>query len=131
MAKILIIDDDEDIVTAVTKVLQREGHEVRSSLKMEGAVELMQEAPPDLVILDVIFPEDQTGGFQVARQIRNQKQLRDTPILMLTAINERSPVALKFSNKDVDEAWLPVSEFVEKPVDLDVLKNKVAKLLKK
>lgn len=131
MAKILLVDDDEDIVAAVTKVLQREGHEVRASLQMAGTIELMEKDRPDLVILDVMFPEDQTGGFNVARQIRQKESFKTLPILMLTAINEKSPVGLKLKSQNIDEEWLPVSEFLEKPVDLDVLKNKIAKLLKK
>ena len=49
------------------------------------------------------------------------------PILMLTAVNVKFP--LGFSAKDIDEHWLPVNDFVEKPVDFDVLRSKVATLL--
>jgi hypothetical protein len=55
------------------------------------------------------------------------EQLKMIPILMLTAINTKFP--LGFGPKDIDDDWLPVTEFLEKPVDFDVLVNKVSKLL--
>jgi CheY-like chemotaxis protein len=53
--------------------------------------------------------------------------LKDIPILMLTAINTKFP--LGFGAKDIDEDWLPVTDFLEKPVDFDLLRQKVAQLL--
>jgi CheY-like chemotaxis protein len=53
--------------------------------------------------------------------------LKDVPILMLTAVNTRFP--LGFSSQDIDEDWLPVTDFLEKPVDLDVLAERVAAIL--
>jgi len=55
------------------------------------------------------------------------EQLKKIPILMLTAINTKFP--LGFGPKDIDDDWLPVTEFLEKPVDFDVLVDKVSKLL--
>ena len=54
-------------------------------------------------------------------------KLKNIPILMLTAINTKFP--LGFGSKDIDEDWMPITEFMEKPVDFDVLREKVAKLL--
>jgi hypothetical protein len=60
--------------------------------------------------------------------MRHEKEkLKKIPILMLTAINTKFP--LGFGSKDIDEEWMPVTEFLEKPVDFDVLRDKVAKLL--
>ena len=61
----------------------------------------------------------------MARTIR--KKWGEVPILMLTAVNQQFP--LGFSNKDIDSVWLPVAEFVEKPIDFDVLKAKLNTLL--
>lgn len=57
------------------------------------------------------------------------EKLKGIPVLMLTAVNAKFP--LGFSSRDIDDAWLPVSDFLEKPVDLDVLRDKVAALLQK
>ena len=80
---------------------------------------------PDAVVLDVMFPENPTAGFDLARTIR--RTYKDLPILMLTAVNQQFP--LGFSNRDIDKRWLPVAEFVEKPVDFRLLCDKVAHLL--
>jgi hypothetical protein len=62
----------------------------------------------------------------MAREVR--REIPDMRILMLTAVNTKFP--LGFGPKDIDDEWLPVTDFVEKPVDLDVLCTRVAELLK-
>jgi DNA-binding response OmpR family regulator len=129
MSYLLIVDDDEDFATAVATVLRSDGHDVRIESELSAAIRTMTERRPDLVVLDVMFPENSTGGFEIARQMRwNHDTLKDVPILMLTAVNTRFP--LGFSSKDIDEDWLPVTDFLEKPVDLDVLAERVAAILK-
>jgi CheY-like chemotaxis protein len=128
MSYLLIVDDDEDFASAVATVLRGGGHEVRVELDLSAAVRGMTERQPDLVLLDVMFPEDSTGGFELARKMRRDySALKDVPILMLTAVNTKFP--LGFSSKDIDEDWLPVTDFLEKPIDLDVLAERVATIL--
>ena len=129
MSYLLIVDDDEDFATAVATVLRSGGHDARIESELSAAIRTMTERRPDLVVLDVMFPENSTGGFEIAREMRwNHDTLKDVPILMLTAVNTRFP--LGFSSKDIDEDWLPVTDFLEKPVDLDVLAERVAAILK-
>ncbi len=128
MAYLLLVDDDEDFANAASKVLRDAGHEVRIELDTQNALKSMEERRPELVILDVMFPEDASAGFGLARTMRHyREQLKEVPILMLTAVNVRFPFG--FGARDIDENWLPVADFVEKPVDLDVLCNKVSALL--
>jgi len=127
MSRLLVLDDDEDFATAVATVLRGRGHDVRIELDLSAGITRMVEARPDLVVLDVMFPEDSTGGFELARQMRRHDALKDVPILMLTAVNTRFP--LGFSSQDIDEDWLPVTDFLEKPVDLDVLAGRVTEIL--
>ncbi|MHC4536827.1 MAG: response regulator transcription factor [Planctomycetota bacterium] len=128
MPYLLIVDDDEDFASTTATVLRAEGYDVQIELDIESAVKSMESKPPDLAILDVMFPENASAGFELARTIRHESgKLKDIPILMLTAINTKFP--LGFGPKDIDDSWMPVTEFLEKPVDFDVLREKVAKLL--
>ena len=130
MPYVMIVDDDEDFATAAATVLRNAGHEVKIELDTDGAMESVKERRPDLMVLDVMFPEDASGGFEMARTMHvHDEKLKDMPILMLTAVNARFP--LGFSSRDIDDTWMPVTEFLEKPVDFDVLCDKVAALLEK
>lgn len=128
MAYLLIVDDDEDFANAAATVLRDAGHETAIVLETEKVVKSMEKKRPDLVILDVMFPEDSSAGFELARTIRHyNEKLKEIPILMLTAVNTEFP--LGFTSRDIDDNWLPVTDFLEKPVDLDVMRNKVSALL--
>ncbi len=130
MAYVLIIEDDKDYAEAVSMALQNGGHETSVELDTQGGVKSMEKRRPDLVVLDVMFPEDSSAGFNLARTMRHyNEKLKDIPILMLTAVNTKFP--LGFSDRDIDDHWLPVSDFVEKPVDFDILQAKVTQLLQK
>ncbi len=128
MAYVMIVDDDEDLALAISKVLGDASHETRIELETGPALASMKLRTPDLVILDVMFPGDSSAGFALARVMRHHETaLKHVPILMLTAINSRFP--LGFSARDIDEAWLPVTDFMEKPFDFDALQVKVSSLL--
>jgi DNA-binding response OmpR family regulator len=125
MPYLLIIDDDEDFAEAIATVCQADGYEVEVEQDASKAGERFDERRPDGVILDVMFPENPSAGFEAARSLR--KKSAELPILMLTAVNQEFP--LGFSTKDIDPTWLPVSDFIEKPVDFEVLRARIKKLV--
>jgi two-component system OmpR family response regulator len=127
MAYILIVDDDADFAHAASVVLKSMGHETEIKLDTKDLRRKIAQRRPDLLILDVMFPENDSAGFDAAREIRTDPKLPAFPILMLTAVNTKFP--LGFSAEDIDESWLPITDFLEKPVDFDVLKKKVSALL--
>jgi DNA-binding response OmpR family regulator len=129
MAKIIVIDDDLDLAEDLALLLKNAGHETSTRDDTEGAVELLLKKKPDLVVLDVMFPENPAGGFDLAREIRGTDQIKDLPVILLTAINQEFP--MDFSSKDIDPEWMPVQEFLEKPVAPDVLLKKVDELLRR
>ena len=126
----MIIDDDIDYSAAVATVLRDAGHETKIEPETDKAENNMHKRIPDLVILDVMFPENITEGFEFARRIRHYNdKLKDVPILMLTAVNDLFP--LGFSSNDIDEYWLPIENFLEKSGDLEVIKEKVFQIFSK
>ena len=128
MAYVMIVDDDEDFAGAAATALESDKHEVRVVIDTDAALAEMHERRPDLVVLDVMFPENSSAGFELARKTHLEHEvLKGVPILLLTAVNAR--FALGFSSRDIDETWMPVTEFLEKPVDLGDLREKVAALL--
>jgi len=127
MAYLLMTDDDEDFLVATAMVLRKAGHEVDTETQTDKVVERIRKRMPDLLILDVMFPEDASAGFDLARTVR--RTFQDMKILMLTAVNTKFP--LGFSADDIDDEWLPVTDFLEKPVDLDVLRDRVEALVAK
>lgn len=130
MAYILIVDDDKDLAKAYTKILSDEGYEVKFELDTELAFKSIEQKIPNLIILDAMFPDNRSGGFDFAREISSKFINKNKiPILMLTAVNQ--VFQLGFSKNDIDEEWMPISDLLEKPVDFKTLKNKVAELLKK
>ena len=126
MAKLMIVEDDRDFMDSICRVLQKEGHSTTAVYDTAGVIEQLEQDPHDLVFLDVMFPEDAAAGFHLAQEIRRHKDLEKLPILILSAVNTRFP--LGFGPSDIDPAWMPVQDFMEKPVDFDVLLAKVKKL---
>lgn len=129
MSKIYIIDDDRDIVDALTMVLEAEDHEIASQHDEEDAVQNVTNFKADLIILDVIFPENDGAGFEIARKLKHDEKTKDIPIAMLSAVNEKGQYSGTFSNADKDDVYLPVDEFVEKPLIPAELIKLVNKLL--
>lgn len=131
MPKILVIEDDVDMAEAVRMPLEANGYEVIHALTGEEGLQKVKEVEPDLIILDVMM-ETTTAGFQVSLQLRSPDPAseyaayRNTPILMLTAIH--TTTSLRFGP---DEGYLPVDEFVEKPIDPDELLEQVRTLIER
>ena len=112
MAKILIIDDDPDIVLAVRLCLESAGHQVFDANSGDKGLSLLETLKPALIILDVMMTTT-TEGFQTALQLRSPDPAspyaayRDIPILMMTAIH--STTDLRFAP---DRDYLPVDVFI-------------------
>jgi len=131
MAKILMIDDDPDIITAIRIPLEASGYEFYAAKDGAEGLERVKEINPDLIILDVMM-ETATEGFQLSLKLRDRSPdseytaYRDVPILMLTAIH--TTTSLRFTP---DDDYLPVDAFLDKSADPDELMAKVRTLLAK
>ena len=127
MAKILIIDDDPDIVDAMKMVLEHNKYEVITADEGELGYQKAKEDKPDLIILDVMMTTiDQ--GFHISYKLKQDEELKAIPILMITSISQKTK--FKFDPKR-DQDYIPVDDYVEKPIRPNDLIVKVEKLLSK
>jgi DNA-binding response OmpR family regulator len=123
MAKILVVDDDSDIVEATQLFLTREGHQVEAAYNRQDGLKKVASFQPDLLILDVIM-EQPDDGFSLAQELRRAGN--KVPILMLTSVGSVS--GLSFGK---DSQMVPVDEFQSKPIEPAKLIEKVNQLLKR
>ena len=129
MAKILMIDDDPDVVLAIQIPLEAVGYEFYAAANSAEGLERIKELDPDLIILDVMM-DTATEGFQTSLLLRDRSPdseyaaYRETPILMLTSVHTTTP--LRFAP---DEDYLPVDAFLEKSAGPEEVLAKVKELL--
>ena len=121
MSKILIVDDDPDMVAAGRMVLEKEGYEVSSAPNVVEGLRAVEEYDPDLLILDVMM-EEPDDGLRLARDLRRKGHT--LPILMLTSVNQALGIHI-----GADPEIVPVDDFQEKPADPVTLVQKVKRLL--
>jgi CheY-like chemotaxis protein len=129
--KILMIDDDVNLVNVVMMVLQAKGYEFEAAYSAAEGLEKIKQVNPDLIILDVIM-EDFVAGFRVISELRTAEPgsvystYSQIPIVMLTSVTTKT--SINFSDK-IGTALLPVDAFIEKPVKPGILLQKIEELL--
>jgi len=129
--RILIIDDDDDLVLAMRLPLEAAGYKIARAANGEEGLKKVKEVKPDLIILDVMM-DSTTAGFQVSLTVRSPDPKSEyaayskIPILMLTAIHQTTP--MRFGP---DQEYLPVDAFLEKPIEPSKLLEQVRRYLKK
>ncbi len=125
---ILLIDDDEDICLAVKALLESRDYNVEMASTKEEGLKKFSSIKPDLAILDVMMVSWQ-DGFELARELKKDPDLKNIPILMLTGVEDKT--GFEFKSTAGDPEWLPVEGFLDKPVEPEVLLAEVKKLLNK
>ena len=126
--KILIVDDDPDILDALTMILEAKGYQVVTARDgVEGLANLKAEKP-DLLILDLLMPK--MDGFAVCKELQDPRwsKFRNIPILILTSVREEASRRRYELETGLE---LDVDDYAEKPISPDVLLERVGKLLKK
>ncbi|MCX8011591.1 MAG: response regulator [Desulfobacterota bacterium] len=131
--KILLIDDDPDVVELIRIALEANGYKFYQAANGTEGLKMVKEVHPDLIILDVMM-DTTTEGFQVSYQLRSKdpkseyREFSQIPIIMMTGIAQKMKMKL-YPEQDGD--YLPVDEFLEKPVRIDPLLEKIRKLLRR
>ena len=121
MKKVLIVDDELDIVESLKFVLEGAGFECHCAYNGEEGLNLAKEISPDLIILDVMMPK--INGFKICRLLKYDNKYKNIPILMVTA---RSQNEDKLIGEETG-----VDEYITKPFELDEIVKKVEGYLNK
>ena len=131
--RILIVDDDPDIVESLKMVLESANYDVDTAGSPQEGFASLEANPPHLILLDIMMP-DGTEGFHFVWRLRNEypEPVNQIPILVLTAIH--STTQLRFYPDQTDKEYgpgefLPVQGFMDKPVEPSLLLRKIGEVL--
>jgi len=119
--RVLVVDDDKDILELLEYNLEREGYTVKTIDESQDAVAVAKSFSPDLIILDIMMPHP--NGIEICRELRSMKRFEDTYIFFLTAKSENyyHEAALDTGGDD----------YIEKVIGLRALTYKVTTVLKR
>lgn len=120
--KILIVDDEPDVVTYLSTLLEDAGYGTISASNGEEGLEKVRGESPDLITLDITMPEK--SGVRLYTELKNDDALRSIPVIVVTGIQGEIEKFLS-TRRQVP----PPDDFVAKPVDRDLLVEKVKKLI--
>ena len=125
--KILVVDDDPDIIEAITTVLESlEEYDVRTARDGLECMQAVKAETPDLLILDLLMPR--MDGFAVVRDLRERPRYRKLPIMILTSVREDA----SYRRYELETGLsMDVQDYIEKPVPPTELLRRAAKLLKR
>jgi CheY-like chemotaxis protein len=119
MKKILLVDDEGDLISYIASVLQDEGFDVSTRLSAEEALGKIASDKPDLVISDVRM--ERMDGFMMLEKMKTMKGCSNVPVIFLTALDDR--LGQQQAQK------LGATAYISKPFDLDDLVGLVKKVL--
>ena len=125
--KLLIIDDDPDFVEGIKAILDAANYQVDVAYNPKDGLNALQSGNYDMLLLDIMMGRG-AEGIMVARKMRNDKKLREVPVLIITGIREQ--MAFLFPGAPAHPRFVEVDELVEKPVEPQLLLEKVSALLK-
>jgi DNA-binding response OmpR family regulator len=125
--KILVVDDDTDLVASIEAFLEARGFAVASAGNSKEAYQRIVEDKPDLIVLDVMMDYDEEGMI-LASALKTDGPTRDIPIVMLSGFNVQKDVREKVLASLMGQDW-PAEAFMQKPVRLAELAERIDTLL--
>ncbi|MBN1523604.1 MAG: response regulator [Spirochaetales bacterium] len=125
MKKILIVDDDADLRDAIRTVLE-DTYTIEEADSKQAAYSILEKFTPDCIVLDVMM-EVYSSGFELAREIKNDVRFPNVKILMLTGVDKE--MNIDFKSEAGNSEWLPVDDYLQKPLEPKTLREKIANLV--
>lgn len=128
---VLVVDDDPFFVEAIQTILVNNSYEVSVARNGKEGLEKIRALKPDCVLLDIMM-EDPTAGFPVVFKVRQDseyEEVKNTPIIYLSGIKDITGSRYQF--QPYDEEMIKADEYLDKPVDPNVLINTIEKVTKR
>ncbi len=125
--RILLVDDDRDLVLSVRTYLEARGYEVDTAHSGVEARERLDERLPDLAVLDIMMDYD-TEGFNLAHNLREDERTKAIPVIIMSGFTKELDTKTHIFEPMMYREW-PAAKFFEKPVKLAVLADAIAELL--
>jgi DNA-binding response OmpR family regulator len=124
--RLLIVDDDPDFAGAISEILETAGYETDITHNPKDGWEALKSTKYDLLLLDIMMGRG-AEGVMMARKIRKDESLREMPVLIITGLREQ--IAFLFPGQAIHPGFVPVDELVEKPVEPELLLDRVRALI--
>lgn len=126
MAKILVVDDEPDMVEMIKAALESAHHQVVAAYNGQEGIDKAKKEKPDAIILDIMMPVK--DGFVACKEMKEDPLLKNIPILVLTAVSEHFAHTRYAKSMGLE---LDAEDYIDKPIDPKVLLARLDKLLKK
>ena len=126
MSKILIVDDDPDLVEAVTMILESKDYDVIAAYGGIEGLEKAKTEEPDLIVLDVMMPDK--DGYAVCKELKGDPKYREIPILLLTAVVSKISTTRYTQQMGLETE---ADDYIDKPVEPAELVKRIEVLLGK
>ena len=118
---VLLVDDDADFVNMNKTVLEKNGYRVLTAYNGDECRSVLSREHPDAIVLDIMM-KTTADGMYLAQDIHRDELTKNIPVICVSSVNQ-----VPEYNMGPDEAWLPVDEFIEKPVASEVLLAEIKK----
>jgi len=128
MARVLIVDDDTDLLAGQQAYLSGKGYEVQTAVTIEAGLKKASTFRPDVVVVDLMM-EHYDSGFVFCKKVRDLPGLAAVPIIMQTAAPRKMGFTFEPGGTGPERGWLKVDEVLTKPVPLEHLSGRIEQLL--
>ena len=126
MAKILVVDDEPDMVEMIKTALEGAAHQVITAFNGQEGLNKARKEKPDAIVLDIMMPVK--DGFVTCKEIKDDPALKNIPVLILTGVSEHFANTRFAKSMGLD---LDAEDYIDKPIDPKLLLVRLDKLLKR
>ncbi|MFC2116473.1 PleD family two-component system response regulator [Bacteroidota bacterium] len=119
MKKILIVDDSNTNIVLLEAILDSRGYQIQTAFNVAEAYNMLEKDRPELILLDLLMPK--ISGYEFLDQLKQNEETRDIPVIIVSAVSDAMNIQKTFD--------LGALDYIEKPVDIKALLNKVEKTL--